>query len=248
MKVTPIKTHKLTTKDASIFAVLDQYLLKAQEKSILAISSKVIAITEGRVLPLHTVDRDRLVEKEADYFLPPETNKYGFHITIKHGTIIASAGIDESNGNGFFVLWPKDPQRSANSIRAFLKKKFVLENVGVIIVDSKTSPLRWGVTGAILAHSGFSALKDYVGKPDIFGRPLHVTKANIADGLAAAAAVAMGEGAEQTPIALIEDIPFVRFQKRNPTKDEIAMLKDIAMENDIYAPILRSVKWRRGKK
>src|SRR5579859_5558853 len=127
MHVTPIKTHKITDKDTDITKVLDQYLTNDKrlrikdkeigvlgENSIIAISSKIVAICEGRIVKPEGVDKDSLAQKEADMYLPRTSNKYGVMVSIKNGMFIASSGIDESNGNGYFVLWPKDPQASAN--------------------------------------------------------------------------------------------------------------------------------------
>jgi len=246
MKVTPIKTHKITKKDKDIFKILDRYLPKLLEKSVIAVTSKIIAICEGRVVRKDLATKDELTKQEAEWYLPRHLSKYDFCISIKHNTFTASAGVDESNGNGYYVLWPKDPQKSANVIRLHLKQRFNLKNIGVIITDSKTTPLRWGVTGVALAHSGFSALNSYIGKPDVFGRLLKAEKLNVADTLATAAVGVMGEGNEQTPLAIIEDLPFVKFHDRNPTEKEIASLS-ISIEDDLYTPLLRSVKWKKGK-
>lgn len=244
MKVRTIKTHKITPKDQNLFGILDQYLLQMEEKSILAVTSKIIAICQGRVAKIGKINKEELIKKEADYYLPKEKSKYNFMLTIKNNLLVASAGIDESNSNGYYILWPKDLQKTANKIRNYLKKRFKLINVGMIITDSKTTPLRWGVTGAAIAHSGFNALNDYIGTPDIFGKKLKVTKVNVMDGLAASAVLVMGEGKEQTPLAVISDIPFVKFQKRNPSQKEIEELK-IKIEDDLYAPILTDVKWKK---
>ena len=245
MITTPIKTHKVTPEDKDIFALLKKYLLPLKERSVVAVTSKVVAICEGRVVKMEGVDKDALVKDEVEYYLPKEENKYNFFLTVKDTIMIASGGIDESNGNGYYILWPKNSQESANSIREFLVQEYGLSEVGVIITDSKTTPLRRGVTGVTLAHSGFSALNDYIDKPDIFGRHLHVTKANIADGLAGAAVLVMGEGSEQTPLAILTDLPFVTFQKRNPNAEELTDLK-IPMEEDIYASILTRAPWKKG--
>ncbi len=141
----------------------------------------------------------------------------------------------------------KDIQTSANAIREHLCKKFDLKEVGVIITDSRATPLRWGVTGTVLAHSGFVAIKDYVGQNDLFGRQFAFEKLHVADSLAASAALVMGEGSEQTPLAVVTDVPFVDFQSRNPTQEELDSLI-IAKEDDLYAPFLTSVKWEKGKK
>lgn len=247
MRIVAIKTEKILPAKKSILELLDKYLISVREKSILAITSKIIALCEGRVASKDEISKKKLIEKEAEYFIPPEESKYNISLTIKNGLLIPTAGIDESNVAGGYVLWPSNPQKTANNIRKYLCKRFSLDKVGVIITDSKTSPLRWGTTGIALAHSGFLALKNYIGKPDIFNKKLNVTKANITDALATATNVVMGEGNEQTPIAVIEDIPFVAFQKRNPTQKELDSLK-ISLEDDLYAPLLTSVNWReRGK-
>jgi F420-0:gamma-glutamyl ligase len=167
-------------------------------------------------------------------------------LTVKGNAISFSSGVDESNAGGYFVLWPKDPQKSANAIREHLAKKYKKKNIGVIITDTTSVPLRWGQRGVfVLSHSGFSALNSYIGKPDLFGRPFKMTSASISDALGTAAVLVMGEGAEQTPIAVIEDVPFVKFQERNPTKRELEKLR-MSLADDLYAPLLKAVKWRRG--
>lgn len=242
-----IRTEKIIPGNKDLFSILDKYLNSLKEKSILAVTSKVVSICEGRVVKIGEIDKEKLIEKEADYFLLEKERNYGITLTIKNNLLIPSAGIDESNGAGYYILWPSNPQKTANRVRQYLCQRFSLKRVGVIITDSKTSPMRWGVTGVALAHSGFSALKDYIGKPDIFNRKLKFTKANIADGLAAAAVLAMGEGNEQTPLAIITDVPFVDFQERNPTKKEVDDLK-ISINDDLYAPLIKGVKWVKGKK
>ncbi|HEX9722293.1 MAG TPA: coenzyme F420-0:L-glutamate ligase [Candidatus Paceibacterota bacterium] len=245
MKVQPIKTRKVEPgKDTDIHAILDQYLPKLQEGSVVAITSKIVAICQGRYAKIGSVNKNELIEREAEYFLPPGPN--GFYLTVKYGILSASAGIDESNGAGYYILWPKDPQKTANEIRAYLVRKHGLKNVGVIITDSKITPLRWGVTGVSITHSGFAAMNDYIGTPDIFGRELKFTKTNIMDGLGGAAVMLMGEGSEQTPLAVIEDVPFVNFQQRNPTQKEIKEVCIGMMQDDLYKPILTSVQWRKG--
>jgi len=246
MKVNSYHTKKVFPND-NLFQILDESLPeKIKENSVVAVTSKIIALCEGRVAEDTSDNRDKLVEGEAQYFLPRFSNKYDFTISIKNNTFVASAGIDRSNGNGKLVLWPKNPQESVNRIREYLVKKYSLQNIGVITTDSKTTPLRWGVTGTSIAHSGFEALKSYIDKPDVFGRLLQFEKTNIAESLAASAVLVMGEGAEQTPLAVIEDLPFILFQRRNPTKEELESLK-IDLEDDVYYPLLTSGKWKKGK-
>lgn len=247
MKVTPIKTEKILPGRNDLFQILDKYITSFKENSVLAIASKIVGILEGRVVKIKSEEqKDELARREAEYYLPREYNQYNFMITINRGIMVASGGIDESNGNGYYILWPKDPQKSANQIREYLSKRFKLNHVGIIITDSKLTPLRWGVTGVAIAHSGFRALNSYIGKPDVFGRKLQAEKTNVADALASATVVVMGEGKEQQPLAIIEDLDFVCFQKRNPTKEELENLK-ISIGDDVYSSLLTCVKWKKGK-
>ncbi len=245
MKITSIKTNKIVPNKQTLFDILDTYVLEVKEKSVLAITSKIVAITEGRVVHKDGVDKPSLIKKESQYYLPPDTNAYSLTITIKNNLLIPSAGIDESNAGNYLVLWPEDPQKTANDVRAYLKKRFKLKHVGVVITDSKTSPLRWGTTGVAVSYSGFRPLNDYIGTPDIFGRTLKVTKSNIMDALAGASVMVMGEGKEQTPLAMIEDVPFVKFLSSNPSQKELKDLR-ISIEEDLYASILNSVDWKKG--
>lgn len=245
MNVYTIKTHQITTQDKDLFAILDAYLPTLREGAILAITSKIVAISEGAVAKIGAVDKQALIEQEADYFLPPNTNRYGVTLTIKHGLLIPNAGVDESNGNGYHILWPRQPQATANAVRAYLCRRFNLQQVGVLITDSHVTPLRMGVTGVALAHSGFLALNNYIGVSDLFDRPLRMTQANLADALATTAVMLMGEGNEQTPLAVTEDVPFVTFQAHDPADAELQQLR-IAREDDLYGALLGSVQWRKG--
>jgi dihydrofolate synthase / folylpolyglutamate synthase len=245
MRLTPLRTHRITPSDRDLFAILERHVPRLAERSVLAITSKIVALVEGRVVPAGAANKRELVLKEAERYVAAEHNKYDVFLTLKRGMLIATAGIDESNADGSFILWPADAQSTANQLRAYLARRFALAEVGVIITDSRTSPLRPGVTGIALAHSGFAALKDYVGKQDLFGRPLRMTKVNVLDALATAAVLVMGEGSEQTPLAVAEELGFVEFQGRDPTPAELAELV-IAPEDDLYAPLLTSAPWERG--
>jgi dihydrofolate synthase / folylpolyglutamate synthase len=246
MKVTPIKTKKIRVGTTDILSILDQYLPRLKDKSVVAVTSKIVAIAEGRVVSTTEADKDQLIMKEAEYYLPRTSSKYDVLLTLKGNAMNFSSGVDESNADGYFVLWPKDSQESANIIRKHLSKRHKKKNIGVIITDTASVPLRWGQRGVfVLAHSGFSALNSYIGKPDIFGRKLQMTSSAVADALGTSAVLVMGEGNEQTPLALIEDIPFVKFQERNPTKKELEKLR-MPLKDDLYAPLLKSVKWKKG--
>lgn len=247
MKVSAYKTQKIKLKD-NLFSILDTYLPAISERQIIAITSKIVSICQGRVVKNDgTVDKQELIRKEAEkYIEEPSISRFHVTLTIKERVLIANSGIDESNANGLFVLWPKDVFTVAQEIWKHLKKKHSLKHVGVLITDSRLIPLRWGTLGIGLAWCGFEPLKDYIGTPDIFGRKLRVTKQNIIDGLAAAAGTVMGEGNEQTPLSVISEAEFVHFQDRPPTKEERETMR-INLADDMYAPLINSSKWKNGE-
>lgn len=247
MKIKVIKTGKISAGDKDILSLLSEFLPHLKDGEVVVIASKIVSLCENNIIPIGSIDKERLVIEESDQYLPSNLSQYGHHFTITDNTLIPMAGIDESNGNGNYVLWPEDAQRSANEIRKWLQSRFKLKGVGVVISDSTCQPLRRGTTGISLAHSGFAGLANYIGTPDLFGRPLDVTQANIAGGLAAAAVLAMGEGAEQTPICVISDVPFVKFQDRSPTIKELEEI-NIPIEEDLFAPFLTAARWKKGKR
>lgn len=242
MKVTAVKTKLLEANKYTLTEVLSESIDNISEGIIVAISSKIVSLCEGNILPLEDISKDNLIKKEADCFIPKEYSRYGVYLTIKNGLLVPSAGIDESNTNGYYVMWPKDPQKSANYCWEFLRERFRLKNIGVIITDSTTAPLKWGVTGKAIAHCGFISINSKIGEKDLFNKTLRQTRINVADGLAAAAVLCMGESIEQTPVAIIEDVPFVEFQDHAPDTEELKSLR-IEIKDDLYAPLLEKAPW-----
>lgn len=246
MKVTVYKTPKITSRSHDLFELLDAALPDLTEGCVVAVAAKIVSLCEGRVVPVGSVDKDDLIREQSQW-LVPRTGPYNISFAITHNILIPTAGIDESNSDDHYILWPEDSQASANAIREHLAHKHGLKRVGVVITDSTSRPLQRGTTGIATAHSGFAALKDYVGQPDIFGRIMQFQNSNYANGLAAAAVTLMGEGSEQTPIALLEDLPFIEFQPRNPTGQERENLR-IDREDDLFWPILKDAPWQKGQK
>lgn len=245
MRVTAYKTDKITVGSHQLFAVLDANLPPLAEESVVAVASKIVALCEERAVPITGNDKDELIAQEAQRYLPRSASKYDVSFTITRNTLVPTAGIDESNADGYYVLWPEDLQASANAIREYLMQKHGVHRLGVVITDSATRPLEWGTTGTAIAYSGFVPLKSYIGSDDLFGRKLEYHTASIANGLAASATLLMGEGAEQTPLAVIEDIPFVVFQDHVPTQVELAALV-IEPTDDLYWPLLSTAPWLPG--
>lgn len=240
MIVKAIHTPVFQEKE-SLLAFIQKYIRKLDDGSVLVITSKIVALSERRVRILKNErTREQLIKSESQWMM---RTKYTW-LTIKDDMVMASAGIDESNANGKIILLPKNSFRSAQEIRNKLKKHYKIKNLGIIISDSRILPLRAGVVGVALAYSGFKGVRDYRGTPDIFGRILKLSRTDLADGLATASVLVMGEGAEQQPLAIIKDAP-VKFQNRdNPNE-----LK-IDIKEDLYQPLfekIKKIKWKRTK-
>jgi len=141
-----------------------------------------------------------------------------------------------------YILYPKDVQKTALSIWNYLKTKYCIKHLGILITDSNVTPMRRGVTGIALGWCGFEPLYSYIGKPDLYSEPLKVTQVNLLDALATSAVLVMGEGAEQTPMAIISGAPKVHFLTRPPTTKEEKSVK-ISMKKDLYSPLLMGARW-----
>lgn len=246
MLVKPIKTQIIKPNTLSIYEVIDKFVEKINERNILVISSKLVAVCEGRIVKkVSRKQKEKLIKQEADWYIEKEKKEeQNFFLTIKNNIIIPSAGIDESNSFGYYILWPQEPQKSANDIRNYLKNRFNLTHVGVLIIDSKTSPIRAGVTGVALAHSGFISPRNYIGNKDLCGEKLKFTTQNVRDSLASAANLVMGEGSEAIPMALIKDVDMIDFKIQNPSKKELKK-NFIDKDIDIYSPLLNSINWKK---
>lgn len=230
----PVKTRALLPPQDDLWDALDPALPRLQDGDVVAITSKVVAIHQGRCVATNAVaDKEDLVAQEADRWIPKASSKYGITLAIKGGTLIASAGIDASNACGHYVLWPSDPWGAAREIAVRLKQKHALSQFGIILTDSHCIPLRRGTVGISIGCFGFEPLFDYRGQPDIFGRPLEVTMSNQADAMAAAAVGLMGEGAECIPAVVIRNWPGLTFSDTDHRQTFL-----IPADEDIFAPLL----------
>jgi F420-0:gamma-glutamyl ligase len=227
MQYIPIKTRILLPPKDNLFSVLDESLHGVEEGDIIAVSSKIVAIHEGACLPIEGTNKSELIAKESELSVP--RSYWPSPLTVKCGAFIGTAGIDESNANGYYVLLPREPFLRAEEIHTYLKKRFGLEEVGVIITDSHSAPLRRGATGVSIGFWGFKPTINYVGTPDLFGREMKIEVANLADSLAAGAGVVMGETDQCQPVVIIRGTPEVTFMEGN-LKDELI----VGFENDTF--------------
>jgi dihydrofolate synthase / folylpolyglutamate synthase len=234
MEILPIKTRVMVPPKDDLFSLLDEGLTCVKEKDIILVTSKVVAIHQGRCVPVEGTDKRQLVESEAEYWVEGH-EKYNLSpLAIKYNAMFYAAGIDASNSNGYYTLLPDEPSLAAKEIWQYVREKHQLNEVGVIISDSHTVPLRWGCIGISIGFWGFNPLERHAGKTDLFGRTLQFSSTNIVDGIAAAAGVIAGEADEATPIVIARDVPNVVFTDVD-TSNELSL----EPEDDIYAPILK---------
>ena len=239
MRFIPVKTRKFLPPQDDLYGLLNESLPKLKDKDIVVVTSKIVAIGQGRTVPAKSMaQKIKLIKKEADGYLPQSPHG----LTLKDFTLVAYAGIDRSNAKNHYVLWPKNPHQEAKKIWAHLKNKHKLKNLGVIIIDSFCLPLRWGHYGISIGFWGFHPNKSYDGTKDIFGNKIILGNSNYVDALSAIAGVLMGEGNEQTPLLIVRGAKFIKFTGKNT-------LKEIAIPGsgrpDFYSPLLAVFKRNR---
>jgi len=227
MIIQPIKT-RVFQEGEDLFAFITGYFKKLSEKSVVVITSKIVALAEKRTATAENIKiKEKLICAESEFAIP---TKYVW-LTIKDGMVMASAGIDESNAKGKLILLPKNSFKTAGFLRNKLRKHYGIRRLGVLITDSRTIPLRAGVTGVALGYAGFCGVKDYRGTSDIFGRKFKFSRTNVADSLATAGVLVMGEGSERQPLAIIKGAP-AEFCGRINCRE-----LHIDIKEDMYRPL-----------
>lgn len=207
--------------------VLAREKLDIEDGDALVIAESVVATAQGRLRRLNQIAPSDTARRMAGiYKMDPAIVEiilqeadviYGgvekILLTLKDGWLTANAGVDVSNApEGHVVLQPAHPFREAELIREGIQKR-TGKRVGIIIADSRTIPLKKGVVGVALATAGMEAVEDVRGREDIYGRELQVTFRAIADDMASAAQLIMGEADEQTPMVLIRGAPIKLSEK-----------------------------------
>ena len=192
-----------------------------RDGDIVVIAQKIVSKAEGRIAALAYVEagaeanalaaRTGRDPSTAQLILDESAEILRAHpaaIIARHrsGHVLANAGIDASNVEGgesqAVLLWPLEPDASARGIRSQLRS--LGANVGVVIADSMGRAWRIGTCGTAIGCAGVTVLDDRRGRDaDLYGRTLQATVIAVADSIAAAAVLAMGEGAEGTPAALV---------------------------------------------
>ena len=224
MRIMPIKTRVIKPEDDIVDVLIEGVIengLTVEDGDIIVVAETPLGTTEGQVVSLADVDVSSEAETLAErYSLLPAVAELVLReadeilggiphvlLTIKDNTLMANAGLDKSNvPPGFASLLPKDSKASAERIRNEISSKLGKKS-GVMVIDSRTQPLRLGNVGMALGVAGFRPVSDDRGRKDLFGNTLRVTRRAIADNLASACTLMMGESDERIPAVLVRDAP-----------------------------------------
>jgi coenzyme F420-0:L-glutamate ligase / coenzyme F420-1:gamma-L-glutamate ligase len=197
---------------------------RPQDRDVLVVAQKIVSKAEGRYRRLDEVTpspRAQEIGRQShkdprliEVILSESTEiircKRDVVITEHRlGFVMANAGVDQSNvdheGGERVLLLPADPDGSCRELKRHLDAHFGVA-FGVIINDSFGRAWRTGVVGVALGAAGLPSLVDMVGEPDLFGRKLRVTEVALADEIAAAASLVMGQAGERQPAVLVHGL------------------------------------------
>ncbi|MFW9856062.1 MAG: coenzyme F420-0:L-glutamate ligase [Candidatus Thorarchaeota archaeon] len=227
---TPSKVTKLDQNITSILLdAFESNNFVLRDRDVIIIASKIVSIAEGGQRPMDSIAEVSERAKEIAYMakLDPRFVETvlqeaddvfgavpGAVLALRDKVLQANAGVDQSNagGEGFLIVLPKDPVKTAKSIHDEIYAR-TRKKVGIIISDSKTHPLRRGTSGFALAVAGFSPIIDDRGSLDLFGRSMRITSRAIADNLVCGAEILMGESAQQVPIVIARGCDELSFHK-----------------------------------
>lgn len=234
LTLTPLKNIPIIRQGDNLADIILNSLhesnLEMKDNDILVLAQKIVSKSEGRMVNLKDVEpSQRAVELGAETEKDPrlvelmlrESNEVvRFRkgvIIMEHrlGFICANAGIDHSNvmGGGteqeeYVLLLPENPDASAKQLCEQLQQQ-TGKNIGVMIIDSHGRAWRNGTVGICIGLSGVPAVVDERGWKDLFGYTLKATIVGVADELAAAASLVMGQAAEGTPVVHVRGFPYL---------------------------------------
>ena len=203
-----------------VIAAAEQTCGGFKDGDILVLAETAVATAEGNVITLSTIVPSAQAKVLGEkYQMDPRTVEVviresdsivggikGFLLCMKGGTLLPNAGVDASNAPpGCVTPLPKNPDQSALAIKNSIGEKTGAK-VGVIIADSRTHAMRLGCSGVAIGSAGITSVIDDRGRSDLFGRKLEVTKRAVADNIASAAELVMGEADECIPAAIIRGL------------------------------------------
>ena len=212
-----------------VLSSLEKTRVTLGDQDILVFAQKIISKSEGRAVNLVTITpSQRAIELGAQIDKDPRlvelvlcesrevlrTRPGTIVVEHKLGFICANAGIDHSNVAGagdsneeWVLLLPENPDRSADELRKGIQDR-TGKQIGVLVIDSHGRAWRNGTVGVAIGLAGMPGLEDLRGHPDLFDFKLRITQVGVADELAAAASLVMGQAAEGTPVVHVHGFPY----------------------------------------
>tara|TARA_B110000008_G_scaffold62028_1_gene61870 strand:- start:887 stop:1615 length:729 start_codon:yes stop_codon:yes gene_type:complete len=230
--------------DEIINAIASESIL-VDDGDVIAIAQKIVSKSENRYLDISSLspsEEAKTLSKQIDKdpkFIQAILNeskkvvRYRMGVLIvehKLGFIHANAGIDRSNidqEQDIVLLLPEDPDKSAKEISQSLSQ-FFKKNVSVIITDTMGRPFRNGIVGFTIGSHNIECILDERGQKDLYENKLKVTQIGIADELAAAASLLMGQAAQKKPVVIIKGYKF----KQNNLSDSQSLIR--GEEEDLF--------------
>ncbi len=226
-----LTANGLAPEEGDVIVVAQKAVSKVEDRARLL--AGVTPSPEGRALAAQTGKPDGLAElivAESSELMRVRENL----VITRHrlGHVAANAGIDASNvadpeGPETVLLWPQDPDASVERLRQALQARFGVR-LAVIMSDSLGRAWRNGTTGTAIGVAGMRPVRDRRGESDLFGRELKVTMVAVADEIAAAASLVIGEAAEGIPAALVRGAIY------DPAEDGTALELLRPLEQDLF--------------
>ena len=220
-EVIPIKTD-LIKPNADFIEVFKASLIanniEIKNYDILVIAESVLATMQGRIVNLDTIHpSEKAIQLAKEYEMDPRyvdviMNEsdiiYGGVKNVllckKLGNLLANAGVDQSNAPiDHVVLLPN--LQELTELRKKVEDFYGIQ-IGMILTDSRTQALRRGVIGLALATTGFEPVESFIGRKDLYGKELKFTYRALADDIACAAQIEMGESDESIPFVIVRGI------------------------------------------
>src|SRR2546422_1847188 len=224
MEVYPLKSSILKPGDSLQESIADALRLgrvRPRNGDVIAVASKVVAVVEGNMVRLSSVRSSKRARRLAQrYKMDPEfvqvvlnesakvySGVKGALLTLKDGDAVANAGADQKNAPlGYAVLWPRDSDKTSRKLRAEMERRY-RKRLGILIVDSRVTPLRLGTIGLALGCAGFAPVHDLRGSVDLYHRRARINVHALGDWLAGGAFPAMGEAHERNPFFRVRKSP-----------------------------------------
>jgi len=234
LTITPLNQLPLLRKGDDLAGMIvsraKQLGFGIRNRDLVVIGQKAVSKAEGRIIDTSDVKPStkaakiakktgkspqfiEIVLRESSKVL--RADKDAFIVRTKRGATCLNAGVDKSNvkGDTTYALLPQDPDASARRLRKRIEQ-LTGKQVGVVICDTRSRPFRKGQVEESIGVAGLNPLIDYRGQKDLFGYTLRFKNVCLADELASAAELVMGQGRERSPVAIVRGLKRVRFQER----------------------------------